>query len=371
MQIIDQDWIQPLHLGGVFLGSGGGGESKILTFLLKELLARKQVIHLIGLEELEPEELYAAVAMMGSPELMEEHFPTGQEGINAIEQLEFLTGRRFKGLMTVEGAGVNILYPLLVASKIQLPLIDADAMGRAFPELQMTAFNFAQISGTPMAMIDGRGQSYDFFEKDNFLLELKTRLVVSEGGGVGFFAGFPHKGSVLKRILIPRTISFAAEIGRVFLNPGSYSKMLEDLILVTKNSLYGSCIELFTGSIKERGKVEALSWRAITIKGSGYYANEVFRILMQNENLIAYRQNRVAAMVPDLISIINLETLKPVNDYDLVPGMEVSVIGTPAPLLLKTKKNLNVVGPQCFGYKSGYEPLEKLYFSYYYNHSGA
>ncbi|KKM10008.1 hypothetical protein SY88_15235 [Clostridiales bacterium PH28_bin88] len=366
MRVIDKDWIQPLLFGSIFLGSGGGGDSRILSLLLKELLARKQTIYLMGLEELDSDKPYAAVGMMGSAELTDEHFPTGLEGINAVERLKLLTGKAFHALVTVEcGAGINILYPLLVASRMGLPLIDADAMGRAFPELQMTTFHFAQFPITPLVLVDGRGHSHEFFEDDSFLLELNTRRVVGEGGGVGFFTGFSNKGSVLKRILIPRTISFAAELGRVFVNPGSYSKLLEDLIAVTKNSLYGSAIELFTGSIKERGKVEALKWRTVTIRGSGSFVNEEFKILMQNENLIAYRQDRVAAMVPDLISLIDLETLKPVHNNDVFPGMEVAVIGTPAPLVLKTKKALNVVGPQCFGYKSAYEPLEMLYFSYF------
>lgn len=366
MQVIDRSWLEPLLSGGTFLGSGGGGEAGNSTFLLKEILANIQAIHLMGLEELDPEEFYAGVGMIGSPELMEEHFPTSLEGIDALERLKVLAGREFRGLMTIECATVNILYPLLVACRAQLPLIDADAMGRAFPEIQMTAFNFAGLPSTPMAVIDGRGQSYDFTEEDNFLMELNRRRIVGEGGGIGFFAGFPYRGGVLKRVLIPGTISFAYDLGRVFMNPGTYSNMLDNLIRVTKNSIYGSAIELFTGSVVEKERMENLGWRAITIRGSGSYAGEEFKILTQNESLIAYRQNRVAAMVPDLISIIDMKTLRPVYNSDLFPGMEVAVIGTPAPLPLKTRKNLDVVGPRYFGCKSGYEPLEKLYYFYYY-----
>lgn len=366
MQVIDRTWLEPLHLGGMFLGSGGGGESGSSAFLLKEIMANIQVVHLMELEELDPEEFYAGVGMIGSPELMEEHFPTSAEGINALERLKFLTGRKFCGLFSIEGVSINILYPLLLACATQLPMVDADSTGRAVPELHMTAFNFAGLPITPMAVIDGRGRSYSYIEEESFTMELNRRRIVGEGGGIGFFAGFPHKGGTLKRILIPGTISFAHELGKVFLKPGSYVQMLDNLIRVTKNSICGSSIELFTGTVNEKEKIERLGWRAITIIGSGTYAGEEFKILTQNENLIAYRQNRVAAMVPDLISIIDIKTLKPLYNSDLYPDMEVAVIGTPAPLLLKTKKNLELVGPQYFGYKSGYEPLEKLYYFYYF-----
>ncbi len=367
MQIIDKNWIQPLLFGSIFLGSGGGGDSKILSTLLEELLAGKQTINLLEMEELQPDSNYAAVGIMGSPELADEHFPTGVEGMNSLERLKALTGKNFHALMTIEcGAGVNILYPLLLATRTGLPLIDGDAMGRAFPELQMTTFHFAQLPITPLVLVDGHGKIYDFLERDGFLLELNTRRVVGEGGGVGFFAGFSSKGSILQRCLIPRTISFAAKLGQVFINPGSYHELMENLIAVTKNSLYGSAIELFTGSIEEWGKIEAAKWRTMTIRGSGSFANEEFKILTQNESIIAYRHERAAAMVPDLISLVSLNTLRPVHNNDVFPGMEVAVIGTPAPLVLKTKRALNLVGPQCFGYKYSYEPLEKLYFSYYY-----
>jgi DUF917 family protein len=46
--------------------------------------------------------------------------------------------------------------------------------------------------------------------------------------------------------------------------------------------------------------------------------------------------------------------------------MELAVIGLPAPLVLKTPRALDVVGPQCFGYKSRYRSLEQMNADYYF-----
>ncbi len=364
LKLMDKSWIEPLYWGSIFLGSGGGGNSEFLTFLLNEQFSKKPTLPLLDLDEIKNESEYATVGLMGS--LIEETFPTGFEGINILERAKSSIKSNIDGLFTLEAAGVNILYPILVASLVDLPLIDGDAMGRAFPELHMTTFYFNKHHLIPFVISDSQGHYYDLNEKDIFMLELTARRIVSQQGGYGSFAGALTKGANLKRILIPRTISFAAELGKTFISPGSYSELIENLMMVSKNSLYGTAVELFIGIIERIENIENIDWETITIKGTNTSENSTFKILIKNENLIAYRNNKVAAMVPDLISIVNLETLKPVTNTELQEGMKVSVIGLPAPIALKKEKALEFIGPTAFGYKSRYESLEELYFSYYY-----
>ncbi|MDA8228774.1 MAG: DUF917 domain-containing protein [Desulfitobacterium hafniense] len=368
MQVINKEWIQPLMWGNMFLSSGGGGGERNIAKLLEKTFRQSLEVNLIELNEIDPAGQYLAVGIMGSPELLEEHYITGFEGVDLFDQLNNLRNNSIQGLFPVEAASVNILYPLLVAGLSKRPLINGDAMGRAFPEFQMTTFHLNNLPSTPFVLKDCLGNNYHFHDEDTFLLELNTRQVVDMGGGVGFFAGYPTAGNILKRILIPKTISFAANIGRTFLESKSYPELLNDLIVASKNSLYASVIELFVGTVETSNHIrtKTLEWDTIAIKGKGYYEEEEFKILVKNENLIAYRNNQVAAMVPDLISIIDLETLKPVGNSNLTAGAEVAVIGMPAPLVLKTKKSLEFIGPQNFGYKSKYKSLEELYFSYYF-----
>jgi DUF917 family protein len=42
------------------------------------------------------------------------------------------------GLVSIEIGGMNGIEPLLVAAAMGLPVVDADLMGCAFPELQVT-----------------------------------------------------------------------------------------------------------------------------------------------------------------------------------------------------------------------------------------
>lgn len=366
MKYIEYDWIKPLFWGSIFLGSGGGGKTNNIALLCEELFSKGVNIPLLDIEDLDENKTFAAVGLIGSPEVIDDFYCTGHEGMAALDKLKAMIGTEVEGIFTLECAGVNVLYPILVASLLKVPLIDGDSIGRAFPELQMTTFHLNNQSLAPFVLSNTRQNIYEFNHMDHFLLDLNIRHILSDADHVGFFAACPSKGRHLKRILIPRTLSLTYEIGKIFMEGSTYEEIMNNLIMTTKNSIYGACIELFVGEIENIETVEIKNWQSVYLKGIKQNKGEVFQILTQNENLIAYKNNTLAAMVPDLISLINLDTLMPLSNNDLTKGMKVGVIGMPAPLVWKTTHALNIVGPQCFGYKSPYKSLEELYFNYYY-----
>lgn len=366
MKHIDYDWIKPLFWGSIFLGVGGGGKANNILSLCEEIFSKGLTIPLLDIENLETSKDYAAVGLIGSTEVIDDFYCTGQEGIEALNKLQSITGTEVQGLFTLECAGVNVLYPILVASLLKIPFIDGDSMGRAFPELQMTTFHLNNQPLMPFILCNTGLKIFEYYDVDNFLLDLNIRHVLSEENNIGFFASCASTGNSLKKMLIPRTLSLTYEIGKAFMDFSSYEDIMNNLIKATKNSIYGASIELFVGEIDNIENVEHKNWQSIYLKGIKHNKRETFQILTQNENLIAYKNNSLSAMAPDLISLINLDSLTPVSNNDLSKGMQVAVVGTPAPIVWKTIDGLNIVGPKCFGYKSPYKPLEKLFFNYYY-----
>jgi len=363
VKIIDESWIEPLYYG-CLLTSCGGGES--LGFLLQhasEILKESRVT-LLEMEELPAGDSFTAVGIMGS--MMEAHPPTGREGIRVLRRFLEESGLETGGLFTLEAASVNVLYPLLLAALTGLPLVDGDCMARAFPEFQMSTAHSMGINIAPMSIMTPRGHYFSFTDIDNLLFEVKTREIVSEEAGVAYFAGFNASAETLKRCIIPGTISFLYETGRCFLGKESYASLLEDLLNTTKNSLYGSVVELFIGTLTKRSARVEDRWRELTIEGVGNYKNSEFTILHQNEYLIGFRDRNIAVMVPDLIFLIDISTLSIVSLNDIHKGMKVSVLGMPAPVRLKSDSLLDLIGPGCFGYNNEYVPLEQLYKSYFF-----
>ena len=56
--------------------------------------------------------------------------------------------------MPIECGGINSTIPLVVGAMTGLPVVDADGMGRAFPELQMETFSVLGVQ----RLADGRDQ---------------------------------------------------------------------------------------------------------------------------------------------------------------------------------------------------------------------
>lgn len=366
MKKIDQSWIKPLFLGSIFMGTGGGGKTNNILLLLEELFLNNTSVDLISTYDLEDNKFYASTGLIGSPEVLDDYNFSGQESIESLNLLKKMSNHEPSGLYTLECAGINVMHPLITAAILNLPLIDGDCIGRAFPEIQMTTLHINNIPLAPFCLTDTSETVNQFIIKDTFMLDLKIRQLLAKKDNMGFFACGMLKGSVLKKTLIPHTYSLTKDIGIAFINCKSYDELLNHLILITKNSIYGAAIELFRGKIIGTEDSADLRWQVLKLRGIDSYSNENFTILMQNEFLITYRNDTLSGMVPDLISLIDIDSLLPINITDIKPQMNVAVIGVPAPIALKTPSALNVVGPSTLGYKSPYKSLEELHFNYYF-----
>ena len=93
-------------------------------------------------------------------------------------------------------------------------MVDADGMGRAFPELQMDTFTIYGVRPTPAALADPRGHEVVFDGiAEATTLERYARAVTIQMGGAAGYAFPPMTGAELKRTAIPGTITLAVAIG--------------------------------------------------------------------------------------------------------------------------------------------------------------
>lgn len=60
--------------------------------------------------------------------------------------------------MSGEIGGINTLEPLVLGAELNLPVLDADGMGRSFPELQMYAPFIYGCLPYPTAVADNKGE---------------------------------------------------------------------------------------------------------------------------------------------------------------------------------------------------------------------
>jgi DUF917 family protein len=364
---LDHSDVLALAYGGIILSSGGAG-SNIVAFaniLADYLKTEKKKVKVIPYHELPNDYSVFSVAMFGSPEIMQDNPPDGSEAVRAIRILENECKIKCDAILSLEGASVNAIYPLMVAARTGLPVVDGDGCGRAFPDLQMSILHIYGHKGTPFVATNLNGEYEIFNDENNFLLALNIQKALMKYGGVGYAAGFVMTGEKTKESIVPGTITFAIEMGEA-IQAGSYETAMEELVQTTKNSIYGMAIELFIGTITEIKSIEHLKLRSLVIQGiKGYEAN-IFDVYLQNENVFAFRNNKIVAMAPDLISFLDYPSGQPLGNLEVSRGMDIAVIAIPSPNVLRTSHALAVIGPSSFGYKMEFEPLEQLHSSYYF-----
>ncbi len=139
MKQLSIDDLEDLKLGSAILGSGGGGDPSYAILMAKYLMEKYGPLRTITVNELKEDDLVVPLSIMGAPLINMERLLSGNELDILLKRIEERLQRKPTVLMAAEIGGANAFTPLLAAAKSGLPILDADMIGRAFPELQMSS----------------------------------------------------------------------------------------------------------------------------------------------------------------------------------------------------------------------------------------
>lgn len=349
-----------LARGATLLGTGGGGDPYIGKMLVERVLGGG-AITILDPDELDDELFVIPTAQMGAPTVMVEKIPAGTEPTLALRTLEEHLGRPADATMPIECGGINSMIPLIVAAETGLPVVDADGMGRAFPELSMETFAVYGVHGSPLALAGERGERVVIDTgDDDRQMEWLARAVTIRLGGVGHIAEYAMTGAAVKRTAVPRTLSMALALGRAIRLAREQKRSPFDAIAETlAPTLYSHVRELFVGKVVdvERRTTDGFAKGRAVVAANGD-ADDVLEISFQNENLVARRGGEVVAIVPDLICVVDHESAEPITTEGLRYGQRVRVLGISTPELMRTPEALAAFGPAAFGLEEAFAPLE-------------
>lgn len=350
-----------LALGASILGAGGGGDPSLGRIMACRALERRGPVRLLSPHEVPDDALIVPVGVIGAPVVMSEKLPVGDEVVRAVSALEEHLGRRAAAIMPIECGGVNALLPVVAAAEKRLPLIDADGMGRAFPELQMVSYHIYGLRGSPCVLCDERGATVLLEAPDNLALERLVRDQVVRMGGVGYAAVYSMSGADMKETALPGTLSLALRLGRAVEGAlAGKCDVLTALREVTANSTYGPAVVLFRGKVVEvtRTVVDGFSRGRVVLEGVRQYQGKTCEVTVQNENLMAQVDGCTVVTVPDIIALVDMDSGFPLTNDELRYGYRVTVLGIPTPEMTRTPQALEVWGPRAFGLDEPYVPLE-------------
>ena len=338
MREINRQDLMDLAVGAAFLGTGGGGDPYIGRLMVQAAMDEGRTVTIIDPSEVPDDALVIPTAMMGAPTVLVEKIPSGDEAVASLRKLEAYLGRKAFATMPIECGGINSTIPLVVGALTGLPVVDADGMGRAFPELQMETFSVMGVRGSPMVVTNEYGDSAIIEARDDKFMEWLSRGVTIRMGGAAYIAEYSMSGADVKRTAVPNTISLGIRIGRCLREAKTnHQNPIEALLRMLPETLYSYGRVIWRGKVIDVKRETKMGWALGFAKIEGVEEwKGVMEIQIQNENLIARVGGTVRAIVPDLICVMEAETAEPITTEYLRYGQRVVVVSVAVPPIMRT-----------------------------------
>jgi len=353
--------LHDLARGAAVLGTGGGGDPYIGRLLVEQASTAGHRVRIVAADELDPEELVIPTAQMGAPTVMVEKIPSGQENLAALRVLERHLGARAGAVMPIECGGINSMIPLLVAAQTGLPVVDADGMGRAFPELQMETFSVYGVSGSPMSLADEHGDTVIIEATTNQRMEWLARGLAIRTGGAAYICDYPMTAATVRRVAISGTLTLGIRIGRALREARArHQNPFTSLTEMLAATPYRHGSVLFAGKVIDVERRTQAGFTRGEVRLRSFDDARSLQIAFQNEHLLATIDGQVAAVVPDLICTLDADTGEPVTTEALRYGQRLAIYTISTPELMRTPDALATFGPQAFGLDVDYIPVEQL-----------
>lgn len=340
-----KDIIQVLK-GAAFLGAGGGGSYEYGMKLLKQLevMGYEPAFDLLSVDEMKDGEYAGMVAALGQPTAIDpmklsEDLPAAFKGLKIAAGTD---GHDLKYLYSGEMGGFNTMVPIFLSILSQksgdekIGVVDADANGRAVPELGTCLTNARGIGPAPLAMAghkEGQAQyRYMSWPKDAASAEDMARKLGGSWYDLVGFSTWLMSGREIEENAGVNYISYARRIGAALENKDMpLFDALHSVMPQLKELICGTIEKIDTGGAGgfDKGKI---------IISNQARADHKICILFQNESLVVgkYENGAVTDVymtAPDLISMVDTDTRKPLsndNTVDIKEGQNVTVFLSPA-----------------------------------------
>ncbi|KAK7044090.1 hypothetical protein VNI00_007806 [Paramarasmius palmivorus] len=374
---LDLEWIS---CGCYILGTGGGGTPYPHFVRLREMMRNGAKVRVVEPGWLSDTDVVACGGGKGSPTVSIEKLP-GDEMVESQNTVYNYLGYRPVAVIDLEIGGGNGLQGLILgaSTNMNIPTIDGDWMGRAYPvawQITPVVWGGDKAQFVPTAISDGNGNNMLMLTgTTEKMIERAFRAALAEMGSHVACAKGPTTGAKVKSWAVENTISLSWRIGRAVALCRAQNNIdyVADAIIDQVGGPEASKV-LFKGKIVgvERKTVKGHVYgeviiSAADVSGSGSGSGEVFKgklkIPFKNENILAVRvdddgKEEVIAAVPDLICVCDASSGEAIGTPEYRYGLLVFVLGIQgSEKWTSTPRGLEIGGPRAFGMDVDYKPL--------------
>ncbi len=365
----DQE-IQDFARGCTFMGTGGGGDPRDGIAWLKAARDEGKEIAWVNHTEIQDDAWTVCPFLMGSIAPLTEETKKKMQRLGltkdayksiqaeSVRLLEEYMDVKVGAIVAIELGGSNTPGAVAAASRLGIPAVDGDYTGRAIPEIPQTTPYLNDLPLWPISSVDKYGNLAVIKESTGYeMAERIGKFIAAASFGLAGQAGFLFKGSDMKRVVIPGTLTKCLEIGRSIRESREAGR---DPVREIIKELDGWL--LFEGEVskKEWEDKEGYYWGTHTITGLDDFKEVEFKIWFKNENHVSWLNGKPYVTSPDMLIVVNRETGEPLANFDIAEGQHVAVIGLRAVEQFRSPKGIDILGPRHFGYEIDYTPIETL-----------
>jgi hypothetical protein len=357
--------------GCLFMGTGGGGTQKWGMGLLTEALKDRIPLEWVDLNDIPDDALTVTAYGMGSiapvtQETLDEIKRVGLIDLygdrsieEAVKELGKYLGKPVGCLVPAELGAGNTPAPLVVGSRLGIPVVDGDYSGRAIPEeMQGTPYLYGKNSW-PFASVDRWGNiAIAKYTVNPYMLERMGKMLAVSAFGHTTIASTPLPASEMKQIVVRDTLTKCLNLGRKMRLAREQGKDIIDAVLEVTGGW-----RLFEGMVTRKDWEDRGGYMlgTTTVEGRGEYAGKTLKVWFKNENHVSWLNGKPFVCSPDLLTLAHLETGEGITNTLLNEGEAVVAVGMKGLEAFRTPFGLDQAsGPRYFGFDIEYVPIEVL-----------
>lgn len=334
--------LETLRLGASILSSGGGSDPKVGLLSAKHNLEKYGDINLIKVEELSDDAIVAPIAYIGAPATYE-RLHDRYEFDHIFQEIKNYYGKAPNVVMAGEIGGANAFVPFTISGRLNIPVLDADGTGRAFPQIQMVSFSMHNLFPKTMFFSDPSGNTAIITTRNNsdnskMMENIARHVTVSLGSNAAMAFGV-FTGKEIKRSVVEGSVSHAIHLGKTL-----QENTIEEFVKQTKSTCIGTGI---IQKIESQRKNGFLFGKTVIIDEK---STNKLEIDFQNENIVVRTNGKITGSSPDVITVFDSKTKEPISNGIIKEKMHVNVIVIPGNNMWKTENGLELVGPKAFGF---------------------
>ncbi len=316
--LLDRATARYVAAGACLLAAGGGGSLQLALKLVDEVFTSGVATRVVGIDMLGARQWIATTAEIGSPaRLFDAPSVRSRSATNAIGVLEkrcralratgdprYADFDRFVACAPIEVGAVNSLVAVVASMDRGTDCLDVDGAGRAVPTLPLSLFA-KRLPPTPNVLAGGSAPGAPFVDSmqgvdDEAQLEAAALGLIGSGAlgdqvGLALYAG---AGDTMRSAdPVTGSIGHSLTLGSI-LADGSGADRVGRVLHYVNTRMGRHAAIAYTGRVTEMVQATAgLDVGHVIVQGDGAFTGSRLWITIQNENILAQRDDQTGPLV--------------------------------------------------------------------------